>query len=244
MRLKDPTDPDFAKRVKPRNPEAARAARARAYDHLYARARPEESGVLNRRPCAPERETVPRQGYEPQSSHIPGVKRLDRARKLLKDMDGNFDAGTTAEMVNKDFLAQGLWKSMQRARKRAAEEMGATDVSAEAAQGASGSAGDDWQASSGWEQSWWGKESCWQASSGWEQKKIRGGAANGRAGAPRSSETERARAGCKALAYRLGVGMPCRIPQQSASHRLPRKLSDKHRCRLRSSHPIPQPTSM
>ena len=43
-RLKDPTDDDFPKRVKPRRQTVAQAARA--FDSLLARSRPEMSGVL------------------------------------------------------------------------------------------------------------------------------------------------------------------------------------------------------
>ena len=101
---------------------------------------------------------MPRTGYEAKSSHIPGGIRVHKARALLKRMENALAAGNRPETIYKDYMAHGLWGSLQRARKRAAEEMGVSDVSAEAAQDASGAG------SSG--QSWGGRGRDWWASGG------------------------------------------------------------------------------
>ena len=174
-RLKDPTDEDFPKRVKRQSwagsPESLHIARAREFNALLARANPEMSGVLPRTRCPPERSAMPRKGYDAQSSHNPGLIRVYKARALLKRMEEELYAGNRPEMIYTDYMAFGLWGSLQRARKRAAEEMVVSDVSAEAAQDASGAG------SSG--QSWGGRGRDWRASGGnWEEGWHKGSGGN------------------------------------------------------------------
>ena len=60
-------------------------------------------------------------------------------------MDEDFDLGNRPDVCDEDYFALALWESYRRARKRAADEMGVSDVSAEAAPGASSTWGDGWK---------------------------------------------------------------------------------------------------